>query len=518
MRVGLFSIAMVLLTAAGASAAPGELAQSIDEHLAKGLSAAGMIAAPTVDDAAFLRRVSLDLIGRIPTPSEVQSFTADTDDQKRAAVVDRLIESPEHADHFARTWRALLLPESETNRELRYFVPGFEAWWRERRLQRAGFDDIVRELLTVPITGTQDRPQLVLKDLKAANPVAFIATKNADAAALASATTQLFLGIRLECAQCHNHPFDQWAQHQFWNQAAFFAGIERRGKGAFAPLLEVRDRRSIPVMATETIVPALFLDGSEPSFSDDLPPRVALAQWITSPENPFFARAVANRVWGELMGVGIVDPVGDMDGSNPPSHPELLQTLADAFTASDFDIGLLYRAICRSDAYQRTSRQTDASQADPRSFAHKVIKPMTGEQFFDSLAVAIARPQPAGDISRDEDRTRRQVVALFDAHGAPRDPETSVAQVLVLMNGGLISDAATPESSPWLQALLTDTTLSDADRIEQLYLATYCRTPTEAECGELLNFVNAGGQSERSRRLGDVLWMLLNSAEFRWNH
>jgi hypothetical protein len=196
----------------------------------------------------------------------------------------------------------------------------------------------------------------------------------------------------------------------------------------------------------------------------------------------------------------------------------LLQALADAFTESDFDVGCLYGGICRSDAYQLTSRQIDASQADVRRFAHKAIKPMTGEQFFDSLAVAITYKQPGGNISRDEDAIRRQVVALFDAHGAPRDPETSVAQVLVLMNGKLVNGAATVESSPPLQTLLADTALSDADRIEQLYLATYSRRPTDSEREDLLGFVSTGGQNERARRLGDVFWMLLNSAEFRWNH
>lgn len=514
MRLWLLTMALLLASQSDA----GHLSRIIDEHLERAHESARVVPAPLVDDAAFLRRISLDLIGRIPTPGEVITFLDDADPEKRETMIDRLLESPEHAAHFARTWRGLLLPESDTDRQIRYFVPGFEAWLQERRRQRAGFDAIVRELLTVPITGTPERPQLVLRDLKAPNPVAFIAAKNAGAAEIAAATTRLFLGVRLECAQCHDHPFDHWTQHQFWNQAAFFAGIERRGRGAFAPILEVPDRRSIPLMDSDVSVPALFLDEREPTLRDGSSSRVALAEWITAAENPFFAKAIANRVWAELMGIGIVDPVDDMHALNPPSHPELLDDLARAFQDSRFDVGLLYRAICRSDAYQRTSRRTDPSQEQESLFARKVLKPMTGEQFFDSFAQVIGYERQRSRTGGDEDATRRRVIELFATHGAERDPETSVVQALTLMNGRLVDRAVSPESSPTLTSLLDEDQLTDAARIEYLYLLTFSRRPNAGEQGELQSFVSAGGAAERGGRLGDVFWMLLNSAEFRWNH
>lgn len=516
MRLVSFCLLLPFVAPVGATE-PAELSRIIDAHLETKLVAAGIEPAPLVDDATFLRRVSLDVIGRLPMPEEVTAFVDDPAPDKRATLVDRLLQSPEHADHFARTWRALLVAESDTDRQIAYFVPGFEAWLRERRQQRAGFDVMVRELLTVPITGTKERPQLVLTDLKAANPIAFIACKNASAADIAATTMRLFLGVRLECAQCHNHPFDDWTQEQFWNQAAFFAGIERQGRGAFAPILEDRTRTSLMVDNSTRVAAARFLDGRDPELSRDESPRVALADWITAPDNQQFAMAISNRIWGELIGVGIVDPVDDMHAGNPPSHPELLQALAIAFRESRFDLDLLYRAICLSDVYQRTSAVGDRA-ADPHLFVSRVLKPMTGEQFYDSLAQAIELDRPRGRMQQRDDATRRRIVDLFAAHGNLRDPETSVVQALNLMNGPLVGRAVDAERSPVLQDLLAQPDLSDADRIEQLFLRTCSRRPTTQEREELTSYVASGGDAERARRLGDLFWSLLNSAEFRWNY
>lgn len=203
-----------------------------------------------------------------------------------------------------------------------------------------------------------------MTNLRNANPIAFVAAKEADPGKLAATTTRLFLGIRLECAQCHNHPFDVWTQEQFWNQAAFFAGIQKKGRGPFAPVLEKPEVKSIAVMSDAAkVVPALFLDGVTPPPTESLQ-REMLADWITKPENPYFSKATVNRVWGQLMGYGIVNPVDDFGESNPPSHPELLNQLAAAFTHSVYDLTFLYQAICRTKAYQRTSQQTASQQSE----------------------------------------------------------------------------------------------------------------------------------------------------------
>lgn len=522
-------IAIVILVQARAIASlqagdPELLARRIDEQLTKRFEAESIVAAPRADDAEFFRRLNLDLIGRIPTADEARVFLDDSAADKRAAAIDHLLASTEHHEHFANVWRALLLPEAETDAQIRYFLPGFEAWLQRRRRENAGFDVIVRDLVTVPITGTEKRPQMVLTDLRAPNPIAFIAAKEADPGKLAATATRLFLGVRLECAQCHNHPFDKWTQEQFWNQAAFFAGVQRKGRGPFAPVLEKAETRTIALAtdATKT-VPVLYLDGGDPAIAEQERPRDKLAKWMTARENPFFARATVNRVWGQLLGRGIVDPVDDFHDGNPPSHPELLDLLAAEFTASDYNLTDLYRAICLSDAYGRTSRQTDPSQKSPQSFSRMCVKPMSGEQFYDSLAQAVRLEQraPSKVMTRNEDPVRRRFLDLFGSQGDQRDPETSVVQALTLMNGPLVGQA-TGEKSRLLDALVQQHPPSEADRrgpiVDGLYLATVSRLPTADERSKIETYLAASAADEERQRLGDVLWALLNGAEFRWNH
>jgi len=501
-------------------AEPQEVARAIDAQLGARLKADGIAPAPLADDAEFYRRLSLDLIGRIPTEDEARAFLDAPSPRKREAAIDRMLASAEHTEHFANVWRALLIPEAETDRQIRYFLPGFEAWLRKRREENAGFDRIVRELLTVPITGTEKQPQLVLTDLRAPNPIAFIAAKEADPGKLAATATRLFLGIRLECAQCHNHPFDRWTQEQFWNQAAFFAGVQRKGRGPFAPVLEKPETRTIALMSDASkTVPAVFLDGRDPQLREEDRPRPQLARWMTARENPYFAQATVNRVWGQLVGRGFVDPVDDFHESNPASHPELLAFLADDFNRSGFDLTRLYRVLCRTDAYQRTSRQTEASQSDPQAFARMSVKPMSGEQFYDSLAQAVRLEQrpPSKIMTRNEDPVRRRFLDTFGPQGDQRDPDTSVIQALTLMNGPLIGQATGGESR--LLSALKTAHGDDRERIvESLYLAALSRRPTEEEKVRIGRHLDGGPAEERDRRLGDVLWTLLNSAEFRWNH
>ncbi len=245
---------------------PQALADRIDRLLDERREREHVVPAGPASDEEFFRRLSLDLKGRIPTADEVRGFLADARPDKRVLAIDEFLASQEHARHFSRVWRALLMPEADVEPQLRYLEPGLEAWLQERRLNRVGFDAMVRELLAVPIVGPDEPPQMVLRDLRRPNPLAFLAAKSVDPAKIASAATRLFLGLRLECAQCHDHPFDAWTQEQFWNQAAFFAGIERRGRGFFAPLVEIASRREIPLMdSTQNVTPA-FLDHTQPEL------------------------------------------------------------------------------------------------------------------------------------------------------------------------------------------------------------------------------------------------------------
>ena len=499
----------------GASNAPAvsdspAVSRNIDRQIARRLDAEHVKPAASADDAELLRRVSLDLIGRIPTTAEVRAFLDDKAPNKRARLVDALLADPQHARHFARVWRAVLLPEIETDPLLQTLQTGFEAWLVDRRQQHASFDTIVRELLTVPIPAPDQPPEYVMHDFRKPNPMAFIGAKQGDPARLATSCARVFLGVRLECAQCHDHPFDRWTQRQFWSQAAFFAGIEKRGRSPFAMLWEDTRHRSIKLAETGKMVPVALLDGSDAGLAERKSPRQRLAEWITSRQNPYFARAAVNRIWGQLMGQGLIEPVDDIRESNPPSHPELFQELSADFAASGFDLTRFYRAICLSEAYQRTSERTESDQSRPELFASMSIKALSQDQFYDSFAEAVGRP------TRDKSyRIDRNLGLAANAQGNP--PKMTVTDALALMNGAAVREAVSPTSARLHKTL--EAFPKSADRqVDELYLATLSRYPTNDERRMMVEHCAPSSAADRMRRLGDVFWVLLNSAEFRWNH
>jgi hypothetical protein len=512
---------LTLLLFAGADAETSRaeaIAAIVDRRIDETLTSRQIPAPPPATDAEFFRRLTLDLRGHIPTPLDVRQFLDDASPDKRSRAIAEALAHADHPRHFATIWRRLLLPEAESQAQIQYFLPGFEAWLQNIRREDVGFDVMVRELVAAPIHGTPDSPQVVLTDLAAPNPIAYIATKEADPGKIAGGVTRLFLGVRLECAQCHDHPFDKWTREQFWNQAAFFAGISRRGRGAFAPVVEARDKRSIGVMDTGASAEVVFLTGGTPTIAEGISPRVAYAAWMTSPENPFFAKAVVNRVWAQLMGVGLVDPVDDFQVVNPPSHPELLDELATAFIDSGFQLDVLYAGICQSKAYQRTSRQTDAAQADGRVFARMAVKPMSAEQLYDSLLLVTGESTSRAPGRRGAGDGKRRFLDLFATPDASGEPLTSMPQALFLMNGGTVNRAAALPSGVQPKAQSDGTAENAKVAIEDLYLSVLSRRPTEAELKTASDHVSQGAAAERASRLGDVLWALLNLPEFRWNH
>ncbi|MBX9583173.1 MAG: DUF1549 and DUF1553 domain-containing protein, partial [Gemmataceae bacterium] len=506
------SLLLAVLAAGAGRAAPPDpqaLADRIDAHVDAKLAAAKATPAPPADDAEFLRRASLDLTGRVPSARDVHLFLADPDPHKRAKLIDELLETPRHAGHFAAVWRAALAPEVTAVPEARVFQRGFEAWLRLRVRANARYDAWVRELLTAPLSPDADAPTPALRRPEDPNPLAFYAVKDAKPENLAAATSRVFLGVQIECAQCHDHPFAKWTRDQFWNTAACYAGVDRHGDGVFAPLSEAAGRRAISPGMGKKPVPALFLDDREPEWAAGASPRAALAEWVAAKDNPFFARAAANRVWGQPFGRGPVDPVDDFRDDNPPSHPELLDDLAKAFADAGFDLRFLLRAVCRTKAYQRTSARSDATRDDPRLFARAAVRGLTGEQLFDSLVLATGFREGTGRGSpRDGFLTR------FALGGKPAEPETSIPQALALMNGKFVTDATTLDTSPTLLAACETPGLSMADRVEALYVAALGRKPTAAERDRMTKYVADAGAD----RLGDIFWVLLNSAEFRLNH
>jgi hypothetical protein len=516
-RLGLLASALAAAVLVGRAVAgapdPAELAARIDGRLETHWQVDKVHPAPASDDAEFLRRAYLDITGRIPRPADVYAFLDDTSADKRRRQIDWLLEDPRFAVSLANVWRAELLPEAGSNRDAALFQVGFESWLIQRFRAGARYDQLVRELLTTPIAAEGQGKEPVLRDPSRPNPLAFFAVKEARPENLAAAVSRSFLGVRLECAQCHNHPFATWKQDQFWSQAAFFAGIRKQGDGLFAPLTEDAGRRQVTPPDGRKPRQAEFLDGSTPRWESGRGPRAVLADWVTAPDNPYFARAAVNRIWGHFFGVGLVDPVDDFRDSNPPSDPELLDDLARTFVASGYDLRYMIQGICLSRAYQRTSARTDASQDGTRPPARMTVKALTAEQFFDSLALATGYRD-----EQDRGAARRQFLTRFALLGPAGEPETSVQQALTLLNGPFVAWATDPDKCPTLIAVARTPGMSLVQRIEALYLATLGRRPSAAELERLERHVRRADPYREAERLADVFWTLLNTAEFRLNH
>ncbi len=507
------------VAAKGAKAKPDPVAMAtvIDAKIAETLKAHNVPMAPRSDDSAFFRRVNLVLAGRVPVPSEVRLFLADTDPAKRAKVIDKLLASPAYANHMTTTWRGWLLPEAATDPQIAGLAPGFEAWLRARIRADVPYDQFVTELLTLPLSRAAVARVPDPDDLDGTtNPLAFYTAKGGKPENLAAATSRLFMGVQLECAQCHDHPFSKWSRDQFWGLAAFYAGVEQQNGG----LREVLDRRELSIPGVDRTVPATFLDDSEPEWQFKKSPRVTLAAWLTGRDNPFFARAAVNRMWGLVFGVGLVDPIDDFNDQNKPSHPELLDALARAFVDSGYDTKFILRAIALSDTFQRSSATTHTGQKDVRLYAKFPVQGMTPEQLFDSLSVVIGTrlETTSGADFQNPGSARRQFLETFALTSRKTDSPTTIIQALTLMNGGLVGSATTVESSRTLAAIVELPGLTPTERIEALYLAALGRLPKPEELKRATEHVKVGGTGEEKARYADVLWAILNGVEFRTNH
>jgi hypothetical protein len=528
---GISILALCILWVAVPAARSGEdptqaLADRIDEHLARTFKAKGVPPAPVSDDAEYLRRVYLDLAGRIPRIDEVRDFLADKREGKRTRLVKQLLASPAYAQHASQTLRAFLVPQASANPRLQHLAVSLEAWLRQRIRTGRSYDAIVREIMTAPLD-YHERPADQPGSPITSSPLAFYQANDLKAETVAASAARLFLGIKIECAQCHDHPFAQWTRRQFWETAAFFAGVPPLDASAARPAssdmrLSLRFRLAIPDQNTTVV--ARFLDGVEPDCNTRPDPRRLFADWATAPSNPYFARMAANRVWAQLFGIGLVDPIDDFGPHNKPSHPELLDELARAFADNGCDERFLICAITRTAAYQRTSRADHASQEAPRLFACMNVKGLSAEQLFDSLALATGYRDPVPLAARpvfgwEPESPRGQFIAKFGGGSHRTDQQASILQALAMMNGKWLARQADPDHGEMLRAVADAPFLDNKGRIETLYLATLSRTPRTEELRRLQVYLERGGiANDRRKALADVFWTLLNSNEFLLNH
>lgn len=522
------------------TSAAADLRDTIDQHIEAAWQSNSVTPSETSSDAEFLRRLYLDLLGTIPSYDEAVAFLDDAAADKRAKLVDRLLEDPRYAAHQAEVWDQVYFgrnpPGYGTDKR-----DGFQAWLRTQFAENQPYDRWVNAILKAEGNTVEDGA-----------PMFFVQYKNQPEDAT-EAITQKFLGVQLQCARCHDHPFETWTQLDFYGTAAFFARLQvvEVGKKDKLPMYAIGEKNLGDVLFTGPVteqevgkkgepVKPKFLQGdplAEPELLDDfkedrtfpnnkVPPapkfsrKDQFADWVTQPDNPYFAKAVANRIWAQFMGSGIVHPVDNMSEANKPSHPELLAALSQELVAHKFDLKWYIRELVNSKTYQ-LSGTGELADARPRWFERARTRPLSAEELLDSWNVAVGYAEmekAAGRKPTDDRYAPLGSGYLMQFFGSPSngvgDFQGGLHEHLYLNNGGLSKLLGSSKGG------LYDTLLNSPDpweqRVDRLYLSMLSRRPTEAEREHVVLFLSA--EDDARGRVGDAIWALMTSSEFRFNH
>jgi hypothetical protein len=530
----------------------------VDEALRAAWQERGIAPAQSVSDGRFLRRVYLDIVGRIPTLDELTTFLADPAHDKRNAAVDALLASPEYAKHWSRYWDDVLLGDKVDNNVVDR--DEFDHWLEARFSENTPWDEIVFRLVTAQgtnratsdgdamgkasrsapdLASMSDSPKsLGASEDRSAGPenlngaVNWLLKYRDDPQDLAGNLSATFLGVKIQCAQCHDHKTEKWKQRDFQQLAACLTTAKvipldaaREGGPKRFGVFEVtkpfvRAGKQPELAAIGQALP-VALDGTD--FSNAASRREALGEWMRSPQNPWLAKAIVNRIWGYFMGRGFVEPIDDFRASNPALLPGLLDALANDFVAHHHDLKRLIAGITKSQAYQLAAQpRATASSGDPL-FSRYTLKPLGPDELLDSIAVAteldnLLAGKNAGEFGTAKSQLRKQFGFLFDVdeESHPTSYEGTIPQALLLMNGRPLSRATnTVRQGALLKVLAMPG--SDDEKLGSLFLRTVARMPTSDELAKLLPLLQ-GRPSQRQEQFEDVFWALLNSSEFIFNH
>lgn len=504
---------------------PAVVAKQIDALVDARLKEAGIAPSAAADEAELHRRAYLDLLGRIPTFDETTAYLASEDPNKQADLINSLLDRKEYGRHFATIWRDLIVDPEDNDTRGNYSWQYID-WLTEELNKGTAWNELTARMLTVEGDAKKQPESMFL--------LAHRMNAQPQPSMIIRTVGPLWMGIQLQCAECHNHPFvDGWDHDDFWSMAAFFGHLRDGGKinngQSKEPMLtEVdpepdpdprkRARQNLPLEGAKIAIPdptdpnktlrevaARFFKDETPTLPEQGPYRETFAAWLTSPDNAWFARAYVNRLWAHCFARGLVHPVDAMHPDNPATHPEILDLLTREAVASGFDQKHLLRCITATTAYQRTSRPTAENAGDEKLLSHMPIKQLSASVLLDTLATAMGQTPQAG-------KNRDRFTSVFDTrlsddlateftHGVP--------QALYLLNSrGYNSRAsslgkATSGKQP-------------AEAVENIYLTVLSRQPTPAEVERMVRYV--GEQENQSQAYVDVMWVLLNSAECVMNH
>jgi len=485
----------------------------VDEAVYGKLKKLRLVPSEVCDDATFIRRASLDITGRLPTPDEIGKFIEDKDPGNREHLVDRLLERKEFAELWVMKWAELLEIRSTDNRVYPKATLLYFEWLRDQMLANVPLDRIVQSLLTASESNFR-------------NPPANYYQIEPDTLKLAENTAQVFMGMRIQCAQCHNHPFDRWTMNDYYSFAAFFAQVGRKpGDDPRETVIFDRHDGEVKHLVTGAAMRPKFLGGEVPEIKEQTR-REVLAHWLTSQENPYFARNLANIVWAHFLGRGIIEPADDVRISNPPSNPELIDALAKKFTEYKYDFKKLVRDICKSRTYQLSTRPNQSNAADDRNFSKAAIRRIRAEVLLDCIsqvtetqdkfpglprgahAVEIADGNTATYFLTTFGRASRTTVCSCEVKTDP-----NLSQALHLLNGDTLQNKI--EQGGVVKKLLKQGETPDKV-IENLYLRCLGRKPADGESAKLKEFLADDAKPEQV--LNDAFWALLNAKEFVFNH
>jgi hypothetical protein len=489
----------------------------IDEKLLARWKDLGLTPSPLCSDEEFFRRIHLDVIGTLPRPAEVRAFLADRSPDKRRQAIDRVLARPEFVDYWALKWGDLLRINRDQLSEKGMW--SFHNWVRAALRDGKPADEFVRDIITAEGSTFTEGPANFYR--VANNPQDWSET-----------TTQLFLGVRLQCAKCHHHPFEKWSQDDYYGMSAFFVRLGTKTSQEFGlfgreTVVFLRPAGEQTHPRKGRVVKPHPLGG--PVMDDPFDRRRKLAEWITAPDNPFFARNLVNRFWGYAMGHGLVEPLDDLRETNPASNPELLDALARDFARNKFDLKHLLRTILNSRAYQLSSAVTPGNAADAGNvfFTRYRVKRLTAEQLADALDFATGTREkypglPLGTraIQLPDTRVRSY---LLDVFGRPprqvtceceRTVQPNIAQALHLLNGEFLNRKIAAPAGRVEALLRAKAPLPKV--VEELYLVTLSRPPRPDEVKKALGWIADAPTPREGAQ--DLLWVLLNSREFQFNH
>jgi hypothetical protein len=484
----------------------------IDRLTATRLRRLGIAPSAPADDATFLRRVSLDLTGTLPTPAEARAFLRERRPDRRQRLVDALLERPEYAEYWALRWADVLRVDREALGSKGAFV--FQRWLREQMARNTSYDRWVHELLVAQGDTAEVGPANLYRAVRSPEDAA-------------NTVSQVFMGVRLQCAQCHHHPFEKWSQEDFWGIAGFFARLQRKSLTGDSERLYSGGTDEAHHPRTGAIIQAHLLESSPQApraQPDDR--RETLARWLTSSHNRFFARMLANRLWAHLLGRGLVEPVDDLRDTNPAANTPLLDALAAFAVRSGFDQKAILREIANCSIYQLSPNSNRTNAQDEQNFSRARVKSVPAEVLLDAICSATEVPEkfegvPEGMRALDlwDNRLTSYFLDLFGRplRGSPceceRSQEPSMTQALHLLNSPNIQAKLSSRRGRVARLLRAGET-PDAI-IEELYLATLSRPPTPGERGAALDLFHRS--ASRKAAAEDLLWALMNSYAFVFN-